>query len=268
MLAGCNWGYGPPADHAKFTSAKLKADGTTCVFTFHDRIYRPATGLRAFPDGGRAKYVRDAHIIATVDVHTHQVNRIVDLPNREFLPGQGGFVVQDLRGDYAVVGQGGQGLDYEHRHRWWLLDTAKSMLSELDLQAEIAPHGRTVTHVFVGDAKGTLVLLTAPASSSASPDQQVWSRTSEGTLRNLASTEHYYGVYRGEIWYYDTTERAGKRTNLLTGTSVVERRADFAIPQVKPTTGCSATHAGLVHQVKHGDAWNDRPLPTSPADFR
>ena len=56
----CSWGYGPPFDDRQFESAVLHPDGQRCLYAFDDVVYRPAAGLRAFPDGGIPPYfVRD-----------------------------------------------------------------------------------------------------------------------------------------------------------------------------------------------------------------
>ena len=48
LVTACNWGYGAQVDRAKFGSAVLHEDGTRCVFSLHDAVYRPAEGMRAF----------------------------------------------------------------------------------------------------------------------------------------------------------------------------------------------------------------------------
>jgi hypothetical protein len=131
LLSACNLGYGAPIDRATFGSAELHPDGARCVFALHDVVYRPAEGLRAFPDGGIPRYDVDRHKLGVVDVGSGDVTLLVDEKNRDWLPGQGGFHVAGLGGRFALIGQGGQREDYEPDHRWWRLDLASGDLLPL-----------------------------------------------------------------------------------------------------------------------------------------
>ena len=57
LLTACNTGYGLLQDHSEFVSAKLAGDQRRVVFSAHHYAYRPASGWRAFPDGGVPDYV-------------------------------------------------------------------------------------------------------------------------------------------------------------------------------------------------------------------
>jgi hypothetical protein len=236
------------------------------VFALHDAVYRPAEGMRAFPDGGVPRYVVDRHKLGIVDVRTGKVTVLVDRKNRHWMQGQGGFHVSGVNGRFALVSQGGQLPDYEHDHMWWRLDLVSGDLEQLSLSDELATEGAALGRVALADGDFTLILVTKKDDDP----QQVWSRTADGTLRRLAVTDHYYGSAEGQIWWYDVVARAGARTDYRTGTTVRERRANFAMPRQDPESVCKARfdRSGLIFQQKLDGSWRDRPLPVRAAALR
>lgn len=257
-LTGCNWGYGAPVDRARVGSAVLHHDDERCVFSFHEVVYRPAEGLRAFPDGGIPRYEIDRHKIAVVNVTSGEVSVLVDEKNRDWLDGHGGFHIAGLRGNWALVGQGGQREDYAPDHIWWRLDLTSGELVELALEEEFANEEREVGRVELVDDAFTLIVVTKKEERP----QEIWSRSKNGTRRHLATTDHYYGASNGEIWSYDVPSRAGVRTNYKTGASLIDRRANFSIPRKEKVRACSPriNTSELVFQEKVGDSWVERPL--------
>jgi hypothetical protein len=266
LLSACNWGYGAPIDRATFASAELHEDGVRCVFALHDMVYRPAEGMRAFPDGGVPRYDVDRHKLGILDVQTGKTTVLVDRKNRGWLPGHGGFHVAGVEGRSALVRQGGQRRDYEHDHLWWRLDLDSGDLSVLAIDEEMRREGLAVGPVTLVDGDFTLMIVTAKGDRS----QEVWSRRADGTLRRLAVTDHYYGTAEGQIWWYDVAERAGARTDYRTGETVHERRANFAMPRQDPVKGCKARfdHRGLILQEQVGGSWRDRVLPVEASALR
>lgn len=258
VFTGCNWGYGAPVDRARVGSAVLHEDGERCVFSFHDVVYRPAEGLRAFPDGGIPRYEIDRHKIAVVNVTSGEVSVLVDEMNLDWLDGHGGFHIAGLRGDWALVGQGGQREDYAPDHIWWRLDLTSGELVQLALEQEFAKEGREVGRVELVDDEFTLIVVTKKGERP----QEIWSRSKNGTRRHLATTDHFYGAANGEIWSYDVPSRAGARTNYNTGTTVLDRRANFSIPRKEAVRACSPriNTSELIFQEKVGEGWVERPL--------
>lgn len=259
MLMGCNWGYAASIDRATFGSAVLHEDGTRCIFALHDVVYRPAEGLRAFPDGGVPRYFVDRHKLGFVDVHTGKVTVLVDRKNRRWLQGHGSFHVTAVKGRSALVTQSGQRLDYEPDHLWWRLDLNSGALAKLPLEEELAAKGRVLARVELADGDFTLILITKKDDDP----QEIWSRTADGALRRLAVTDHYYGTADGQIWWYDVPAQAGARTDYLSGETVRERRANFRIPSQDSLIGCKASfdHRALILQQQLGGSRSERTLP-------
>jgi len=266
LVSACNWGYGEPVDRAKFGSAALHEDSARCVFALHDAVYRPAEGMRAFPDGGIPRYVVDRHKIGIFDVHNDEVDILIDSKNRDWLDGHGGYHVSGLLGNWALIRQSGQRPDYEHDHRWMRLDLNDEELTTLPLDEEMAAHNRSIARVEIADEDFTLIIVT---KKDRAP-QEIWSRPAGEPLRRLTATDHYYGVANGEIWWYDVVARAGARTDYETGRTTRERRADFAIPRENPTSKCQASFDGssLLYQHKAGETWRERVLPIRAATYR
>lgn len=259
MLMGCNWGYGASIDRATFGSSVLHEDATRCIFALHDVVYRPAQGLRAFPDGGVPHYIVDRNNLGFVDVHTGKVTVLVDRKNRRWLQGQGSFHVTAVKGRSVLVTQSGQRLDYEPDHLWWRLDLNSGALAKLPLQEELAAKGRVLARVELADGDFTLILITKKDDNP----QEIWSRMADGALRRLAVTDHYYGTADGQIWWYHVLAQAGARTDYLSGETVRERRANFRIPSQDSLIGCKASfdHRALILQQQLGGSWSERTLP-------
>ena len=60
-LAGCT--YAAPVDRSGVEWAVLLPDRSVAI-AFKELVYRPATGLAAWPDGGIPQYLRDREVIA------------------------------------------------------------------------------------------------------------------------------------------------------------------------------------------------------------
>lgn len=267
FLVGCTLGYGPPLDNARIESAVLHDDGRRCVFGFHDVIYRPATGMRAFPDGGIPRYLVDQHILAMVDVQTGEITLLLERTNKDFQRGQGGFHVGSVRGQHVLVTQGGQGRHTPSEYRWWHVQLSNGAHQQFRLREEFKKVGHKVKYAVIGDDDFTLIVQTEAIDGGSNA---VWSRTRDGTLLELATTDYYYGVHDEQIWFYDPERRAGGRTNMHTGETVWNRSASFHIPRVEVTTGCQPTsdHKGLKYQSREPSGWVDHVLPVTAENFR
>ncbi len=266
FAAGCNWGYGESVERPRFAGAVLHEDGVRCVFGLHDVVYRPAEGMRAFPDGGVPRYDVDRHKIAFVDRVSGEIRVLVDRPNRDWQPGQGGFHVAGVAGEVALVSRGGQRSDYTHDHGYWKLDLRDGDLEVLSLRTAFAQLGREVARVELADADFNLVAVVRDGAGH----QEIWSRADDGTLRKLATTEHYYGAHGGEIWWYEVASRAGARTDYRSGSTQLERRANFAMPRRDPVRDCQASFDGrrLLFRERAASGWSERELGVEPAKLR
>jgi len=258
----CNWGYGAAVDRGKFGSSMLHEDGKRCLFAFHDVVYRPAEGMRAFPDGGIPRYTTDRHKLGIINIETDQVEILVDQKNRRWLDGHGGFHVVGVSGRWGLIRQAGQREDYEPDHEWFRLDLETGDLKPLALDEQLAERSLSLGRVELVDPSFILILLTKKEDGP----QQVWRRNANGELQRLATTDHYYGAAEGQIWWYDVAAKAGARTDYISGVTIRERRANFAMPRRKPTRRCVASFNGraLRVQEKVDNAWQERPLEIDP----
>jgi hypothetical protein len=265
-LSACNLGYGAPVERARFGSAALHEDGQRCVFALHDMVYRPAEGMRAFPDGGIPRYEVDRHKIGIADVRTKDVTILVDDKNRDWLSGHGGYHIAGVHGRWALVRQSGQRDDYKQDHRWLRLDLVSGDLTELPLDEEIAEQSLELSRPELVADDFTLILVTRKGDIP----QQIWSRSQDGSLMHLTTTEHYYGTAEGQVWWYDVAARAGARTDYKSGKTIRERRANFAMPRSEPGRVCKASFDGtdLILQEKIGGDWESRRLGVEAASLR
>lgn len=163
-----------------------------------------------------------------------------------------------VRGRWALARQSGQRPNYEHDHKWFRLDLGSGDLAELPLDQELAVRGRRLGRVELVDPDFTLILVT---NKNEDP-QEVWSRGESRSLQRLAVTDHYYGATEGQIWWYDVAARAGARSDYISGATVRERRANFAMPRNEPTHRCEAIFDGneLLYQEKIQSGWQTRRL--------
>lgn len=85
-LVSCT--YGPSTRQAMITNVALRPGTTDFVAAVHVRIFRPPTGLAAFPDGGIPKTLREYGLFYLCDSHERTARLLgrLDRPS-EFLSG-------------------------------------------------------------------------------------------------------------------------------------------------------------------------------------
>lgn len=211
LPVGCGLsGYGPAEDHSSFVSADAATDGRYGIFSHHRYVYRPATGIRAFPDGGIPYYVKDTNTLGVYDFATGRVRIIRSEKNRDFQPGQGTFTVAQTSITKAVISQGGQGRsDYLTHLRQYILDIPSGEMTPIDLKGELEKLGRAPGYMYLVDDEGTLVLVTAPLGEDASwvgkesNPKEVFIRHPDGSYEKAATVVHYYPTTDGLVHYFD-----------------------------------------------------------------
>jgi hypothetical protein len=208
-LSGCALGYGPAVDNSKFISAKLAEDGKSVVFTCQRIIYRPASGWRAFPDGGIPNYVIDEDIIGIIGLDVRGISIISKERNKEWQDGQGQFFVSHANGRKAVITQSGQGRnDYLTRTRLFMLDISTSVLTPLMLKEDFENMGRDVGYFYMLDEDGTLLFINRPTGSSSKEkaEEELWLRYPAGEYLKVASGSDYYGLDGRNLIYWSLNE--------------------------------------------------------------
>jgi len=216
LAASCNMGYGPLEDHSEFVSARVAEDKHTIVFSAHHFTYRPATGWRAFPDGGIPDYVTDINLLGIYDLKTRNVKIIRREKNSEWQPGSGLFAIHSMKGSKALVSQGGQLLGpFRLGIKHLLLDFKADKTEVLDLKSEMAARGRDLGYIYLVDTDGTLVFVTLSLKEAKDPSAyrnsalvpEVWVRTRVGDYVKVAATAHYQCVRNNEVIYWEPTTR-------------------------------------------------------------
>lgn len=215
-LSGCSAvGYGPKQDYSKFVSAKLAEDGCTALWTFHHFVYRPATGIRAFPDGGIPKYLIDVNAFGVYDLEKKKLQVLFAEKNRQWQHGSGNLHLLAVKGNKALLSQGGQlkgpfKLHLQH----YLCDFKTGDMMVLSLKEDMAERGRDVGEIHLVDGDGMILMKTvavAKGSDGGSRQDgvvdQLWLRYPSGEYV-LAATSRFYQEYRdGELIYWQPDTR-------------------------------------------------------------
>ncbi len=271
LLAACNMGYGPRQDHSEFVSAKLTEDKHV-LFSYHHFAYRPAAGMRAFPDGGIPKYVKDENLLGLFDPATGKVNILRREKNKDWQPGSGTFAVHSLKGNKALISQGGQlrgpfalGVGY------LLLDLKLGTLSDLDLKADLAKHGRDTGQIYLADTQGTLVFITqslaeaSAAKRDREPTPEIWVRTAAGDYLKIAASEHYQETLNGEVIYWDQTTREHMAFSIAD--RQLHRKPEYKMPEYQDVTEgviLSSDRKGIQRGAKVAGEWRYETLALTP----
>lgn len=279
LLTACNAGYGPLEDHSEFTGAKLAGDGETVVFAFHRFLYRPATGLRAFPDGGIPKYETDINFLGLYNRGTQKLDILRREENRDWQPGQGNFAIQDINGPMALVTQGGQlrgPFTLDHRHI--LVDWRNRTLTDFDLEEDLARHDRDAYVVRLAAPDGTLVLTTSSVEEGETPnihrrpgfEPELWVRTPGGEYLKVADSKHFEEVANGEVIYWDPETRdffafspASRSTRVLP-----DYKQKSKLKDITEGVSLSRDRQHIEFGTKTGDQWTYKALPLKPDDIR
>lgn len=208
-------GYGPSEDHSKAISAKVARFGEVGVFTYKKLIYRPATGWRAFPNGGIPKYLTDEEYIGLYDFKTKEarVIRKEDNINGYWTDGQGEFFVTDTYGEKVLVSRGGQrrsDLKFEYNLYWLDLDMGE--LTPVLLKEELARQGLELGYFYLIDEEGTLLLIVPPVGSGPGWQRNdkihpiLLIRSPDGKYEKIAEILHFYGLKGDEVHYWSSNE--------------------------------------------------------------
>jgi hypothetical protein len=214
LLAGCNSGWGEPRDVSRFERAAIGPGGRLGVFSYKHRVYRPATGWRAFPDGGPTKDLLNENGIATYDLATGNVRVLwrEDLLDSQWLP-EASCSVAAVAGTRAMaVCSGQRRSDYKvETERFWL-DLGRGTTKPLPLEAELAARGHRAVEIHLLDPAGNLALvLSLPdlpeGRRKLEPVRELLLRRPSGEYLSIGRIIHYYGFHHGEIHFWSADQR-------------------------------------------------------------
>ena len=275
LLTSCSWGYGSLQDYSKFVSAKLLDDKKSVLFTYHRYTYRPATGWRAFPDGGIPKYEKDRNLVGVYDLVRKKVTILRSEDNSDWQPGSGLYTIQAVKeGTTVLLAQGGQLRgSFKLGLKYLLLDVIQRSATSLDLKGDLARLGRDCGEIYLVDPDGTLLFVTQllpVAGDSRSwrkniDDSEIWVRTAGGDYLKVAAASLYETVRSGDViyWVRDTRQfQAFSLSSHQTRPAPEFRYADH----VDVTEGLilSADRKRLEYGVKANGAWQYQPIELTP----
>jgi len=270
IMASCHWGYGPLRDYSEFVSARLADDGRTGLFSFHRFAYRPASGWRAFPDGGIPKYVTDTNLLGTYDLQTRKIRILRREKNSQWQPGSGLFTIHAMNGDKALISQGGQLRGpFKLGVKYVLIDIKSGDATDLDLKADLAARERDSGEIYLADTDGTLVFVTLSLeeakNSGAYRDRslvpEIWVRTPNGDYVKAAVSAHYQVTRNGEVIYWEPSTRDFMAFSLRGRTT--RKAPEFKVPEYKDVSmGVigSSDRKDLEYGVKVSGQWRYEPL--------
>jgi hypothetical protein len=273
ILSACGFGYGPLQDHSEFASAQLTA-GKRVVFAYHRFKYRPAAGWRAFPDGGIPKYVEDENVLGVFDPGTRVLKILRREKNTEWQPGSGTMTIVAVRGNKALIAQGGQLRGpFALGTRYILADVERGELRDMDLKGDLAGRGRDRGELYLADGEGTIVFVTVSLDQAKNPKAyrdgeivpEIWVRTPSGEYLKAAASSHYQEVRDGEVIYWEPSTRehmafsiANRKVRVLPG---------YKIPEYRDVTEgviLSPDRKALELGAKVNGEWKYAPLPLTP----
>jgi hypothetical protein len=274
FVTACHAGYGPIEDHSAFVSARLADDQRTVLFAFHRYAYRPATGWRAFPDGGIPDYLTDSNLLGVYDLRTREVRIVHREDNHEWQPGSGTFTIHLMNGSMALIAQGGQLRGpFRLAGKHLLLDIKRNKISALDLKSDLAKYGRDTGQIHMVDPDGTLVFVTLSLEEAEESrayrnrrlTPEIWVRTPAGDYLKAATSAHYERTRNGEVIYWEPATRE------FMAFSIAERATrkapEFKVPDYEDVTEgviLSSDHKALEFGVKADGQWKYQRLDLNP----
>jgi len=226
-LAGCT--YAAPVDRSGVEWAVLLPDRSVAI-AFKELVYRPATGLAAWPDGGIPQYLRDREVIAILreGAPPRVLQRIAnsDLPDSESMS----LSWTEADPDHLLVTRGAQrdtSSGARRISRWRIGWRDGTILPFPDVEAELRAKGRSPGSAGFGgprvmDPGGTLMV-----GATFSGQEEIWVREPSGDYRRIDAFKQFYGVLGDEIYYWSADD-AGLVRNWRTGATRMIARYDPA----------------------------------------
>ena len=226
-------GWGPPRDLSGFESAALVDDGKAVVFSYQRVVYRPATGLRAFPDGGPAKYIKDTRCIGLWDLGTGKVRILATYKNngKRLLPGTWDMHIDKASGRKVIIRKSGQKkADYMFETDTFWMNLENGKLSPLPIDKTLSSKRQDLDFYYLVDGEGTLVLVSHEIGKEPEGKYEKIRNLQvilpDGEVVAIGRFIHYYGFLRGALHYY-TPDNDYRIFGLETRTSRVGSREEY-----------------------------------------
>ena len=273
LLSSCVPGYGPLEDHSEFVSAQQTEDGRA-LFSFHRFAYRSATAWRAFPDGGIPRYEVDENLLGLYDLQTRKVKLLRREKNSAWQPGSGLFSIHSLKGNKALISQGGQLRGpFKLGIKYLLVDLQLGKISDLDLKSDLSRRGRVTGQIYLADTDGTLIFITLSLDEAKDPSAyrdralvpEIWVRTPAGDYWKVVASAHYQELLKGEVIYWEQSTREFMAFSIASRKS--RKMPEYKVRGYQDVTEgvtLSSDRKGLQHGVKVAGQWQYQALALSP----
>ena len=241
---------------------------------FHRFTYRPATGWRAFPDGGFPDYLTDIILLGTYDVQSREIRILRREENSQWQPGSGLFTVHSTKGTKALISQGGQLRGpFKLAVKYLLLDFKQGNVTDLDLKSDLAKFGRDSGQIYLVDGDGTLVFVTlyleeakdSAAYRNSGLIPEIWVRTPNGNYMEAAVSAHYQCTRNGEVIYWEPSSREFMAFSIATRQT--RKAPEFKVPGYEDIVNSvilSSDRKGLEFGVKVNEQWRYEWLDLKP----
>jgi hypothetical protein len=201
---GCS--YAEPVDRSAIESAVLvPGTGGMIALAFQKLLYRPATGIAAFPDGGIPRYLRDHEIIAVQSIDGGGPRILQRLENKG-VHGSASIALRSFGADpdHVLVRRSFQpSTSQGDQVAWWRLSWRDGRISPYpDLAADLKKNGRALGSPEFGDIRvidsdGALLI-----GARAGSQDELWLRPATGAYRRLDAFAHFYGIQGDELYYW------------------------------------------------------------------
>ena len=278
LAAACSKFYGEPRDKSRFISAELMS-GNAVLFSYAHTVYRMATGIAAFPDGGKARYDVDVNIIGTYNLYTHEIRIINRETNRDWQPDAGHYRILQFQGSTALIIQGGQlaGSAYRTGRKYLLLNIIGGPMEQLDLDRDLKERGRAAGYIYMVRDDGTLLLICPSVEEKDRNPQwhrdtgvipELWVRYPGGEYYRIAASRHYEGTMGDEIIYWVPQTRRFMAFDL--NTREITGMEDYKHPPFQDVTiGVRVDNDGrhLLLGHKKGGNWHYVSIGPDPEQF-
>ena len=205
-VSGCDLlgGLGPARDNSRFISVIVDETKGDVIFAYSREVYRPATGLRAFPDGGVGKYTEDQEVLGIFNLKSKSTNVIKRFRNDHWISGSGDLHLVDLCKQMLFFRRGGQqksvaGAGYQQKSIEYLLKLPGAKPTELELAVEAHRQGKVLRQTYLISGEGDLLIFLSPNQDKNTKTVEVVHRMANGEYKKILDVPSHISTYQGLV---------------------------------------------------------------------